>query len=84
MGSGSKSTTATLPPPPTPTPQYDVATTAAENALASQAKQSYASTTADADKKKSNLGDAPQSSKAPASVMAPAGGGISNSAVLTG
>jgi hypothetical protein len=67
----------------------DVATTAAENALAAQAKASYASTTEDK-KKAPTLGDAgpaaaPAPKKreiAPAS-MVPASG-LGGSAVLTG
>lgn len=89
MGSG-KSNTPSLPPPPPPTIQYDPVTTAAENALASQAKASYASSIDDGKKKQSTLGDvsaAPAPAKkrevAPASMM-PSSGSLGGSAVLTG
>lgn len=56
--SGGSNVSSTLPPPPTPTIQYDPSTTAAENALAAQAKQSFASTVETDDEKaeKSTLG----------------------------
>lgn len=56
--SGGSNVPSTLPPPPKPTVQYDPATSAAENALAAQAKQSYASTVAtdEENKEKAKLG----------------------------
>lgn len=72
MGSGGGATQpATLPPPPVPVIKYDPATSAAENALASAAKQSYASTveTEDDKTKTASLGSA-----APAQTAKPAPG----------
>jgi hypothetical protein len=87
MGSG-KSSTPSLPPPPTPVATGDVATTAAENALAAQSKASYASTTEDK-KKAPTLGDvaAPAPRKreaAPASMVPASTGSLGASSVLTG
>lgn len=92
MGGGS-SKQASLPPPPVPTPKYDAATSAAENALATQAKQSFGSSVeSDDDKRKaSSLGAvAPSPAGQPRRrrEMAPAtmmnAGGLNASAVLTG
>jgi len=96
MGKGGQQTPATLPPPPQPVIQYDPATSAAEAALASARKQSFASTTETEDEKnkRAQLGAAPQTNvtgqpkpaprrrRDPASMM-PASG-IGSSAVLTG
>ena len=88
MGSGGNKT-ASLPPPPTPTPTQDVATTAAEAALAARMKDSYASSTEDP-KKKADLGAtvAPAAPSTRKREPAPAGmvpaAGLGGSAVLTG
>ena len=99
MGSGgSQPATASLPPPPQPVIKYDPATSAAEAALAGSAKDSFASRTESEEdqQKKGQLGKpqaAPTStntllprkqSKAAASMMSGTGGGMGQSAVITG
>ena len=92
MGNGGSNQPSTPAPPPQPVIQFDPSTSAAEAALADAAKQSYASSveTEDEKAKKSALGKAPVSMGAPRSsagtamVKTPSGGGMAQSAVLTG